>query len=311
MVLSSVVFQVTTTYRLFSCVIIYKNREMTVPKIKSILITGCSSGIGLRAAQRLQQRGYQVFASVRQAKDVAILDEKGIRCLILDLNSSKSIQQALNQLLSETNGTLNALFNNGAYGQPGAVEDLSRDALRAQFETNLFGTHELTCKVVAIMRQQGYGRIVQNSSVLGFASLPFRGAYNASKHALEALTDTLRMELDDSDINISLIEPGPIQSHFRKNAYAAFKKHIDVENSHFKPYYHAVENRLSNNEGGGKFTLSEDAVVDKLIHALESNRPKPRYYVTFPTYLFGYLRRVLSTKMMDRILLAVSRDENG
>ena len=277
----------------------------------SILITGCSSGIGLCAAQQLHQRGYQVFASVRQEKDIALLENQGIRCLQLDLNSSQSIEQALDQLLTETNGTLDALFNNGAYGQPGAVEDLTRETLRAQFETNLFGTHELTCKVVAIMRKQGYGRIVQNSSVLGFASLPFRGAYNASKHALEGLTDTLRMELSDSAISVSLIEPGPIRSKFRENAYAAFKQNICVDQSHFKPYYQGVESRLAKKGDSGRFTLTEDAVVDKLIHALESKRPKPRYYVTFPTYLFGYLRRILSTRMMDRILLAISKNENG
>lgn len=282
-----------------------------MPNKKSILITGCSSGIGLRAAERLHQRGYHVFASVRQASDATILETLGIRCLHLDLNCSTSIQTALDQLLAETDGTLDALFNNGAYGQPGAVEDLTRETLRAQFETNLFGTHELTRKVVAIMRQQKSGRIIQNSSVLGFASLPFRGAYNASKYALEGLTDTLRMELEGSGISVSLIEPGPIRSKFRENAHAAFRKNINITDSHFKEYYQGVEARLAKQGDGGRFTLSEDAVVKKLIHALESNNPKPRYFVTFPTYLFGYLRRLLSTRMMDRILLAVSRDENN
>lgn len=280
-------------------------------KKRSILITGCSSGIGLRTAQLLHERGYQVFASVRQPKDIPLLEDQGIRCLHLDLLDSDSIESSLNTILNETGGTLDALFNNGAYGQPGAVEDLSRETLRQQFETNLFGTHELTCKVIKIMRRQGHGRIVQNSSVLGFASLSFRGAYNSSKHALEGLTDTLRMELNGSGIHVSLIEPGPIRSKFRENAYAMFRKNIDMEESYFKEYYHGVERRLANKSKDGAFTLPEDAVVKKLIHALESRHPKPRYYVTFPTYLFGYLKRALSTRMMDRILLAVSRDENG
>lgn len=277
---------------------------------KAVLITGCSSGIGLCAAKQLHQRGYQVFASVQQTKDISLVESHGIRCLHLDLNDSTSIQKALSQLLQESGGTLYGLFNNGAYGQPGAVEDLSRDTLRAQFETNLFGTHELTCHVIRVMRKQGYGRIIQNSSVLGFASLPFRGAYNASKHALEGLTDTLRMELDGSGLHVSLIEPGPIHSKFRENAYAAFKKNIKVEESHFQQYYLGVEKRLAQQDKDGPFTLPEHAVVEKLLHALESRRPKARYYVTFPTYLFGYLKRILSTRMLDRIMLAVSRDEN-
>ncbi len=277
---------------------------------KSILITGCSSGIGLRCAKMLHQRGYQVFATVHQQKDISILENLGIRCLHLDLDDSRSIEKALSQVLNESGGQLYGLFNNGAYGQPGAVEDLTRDVLRKQFETNLFGTHELTCQVVKVMRPQGYGRIIQNSSVLGFASLPFRGAYNASKHALEGLTDTLRMELEGSGIQISLIEPGPIHSRFRENAYAAFKRNIDTESSHFKEYYQGVEKRLAKKGNSTAFTLPEDAVVKKVIHALESKQAKPRYYVTFPTYLFGYLKRILSSAMMDRLLLAVSRGEN-
>lgn len=277
---------------------------------KTILITGCSSGIGLQAAKTLHEKGYWVFASARNIEDIQPLKALGMSCLQLDLNDTRSIQQALKTVLKESGGTLYGLFNNGAYGQPGAVEDLSRETLRAQFETNVFGTHELTCQVLKIMRKQGYGRIVQNSSVLGFASLPFRGAYNASKHALEALTDTLRMELAGSNIYISLIEPGPIRSHFRKNAFNAFKKNIITEESYFKDYYQSVERRLQDQKEGGAFTLTEDAVVKKLLHALEINNPKPRYYVTFPTYLFGYLKRLLSTRMMDRILLTVSRREN-
>lgn len=277
---------------------------------KAILITGCSSGIGLVAARLLHQRGYNVFASVRQKKDIALLENDGIRCLHLDLDDSESIKYALKQLLEESGGSLYALFSNGAYGQPGAVEDLSRSTLRKQFETNLFGTHELTCRVVKVMRRQGYGRIVQNSSILGFSSLPFRGAYNASKHALEGLTDTLRMELKGSGIQVSLIEPGPIKSQFRKNSFAAFQKNIVTENSYFKSYYHAIARRLANQQSDGLFTQPEEAVITKLLHALESKRAKPRYYVTVPTYLFGYLKRLLSTRMMDRIMLAVSKSEN-
>lgn len=272
---------------------------------RSILITGCSSGIGLCVAQGLQQRGYRVFATVRQQADVSRLNEMGLESLQLDLDSSESINTAVEKVLARTNGELYALFNNGAYGQTGAVEDLRRDVLRAQFETNLFGWHELTCRVLPIMRQQGYGRIIQNSSVLGLVALPFRGAYNATKYALEGLTDTLRLELFKTDIFISLIEPGPIESRFRANSYKAFQQNIDKAKSPYQQQYSAMEDRLTKEGPAVPFTLPPEAVLNKVIHALESKRPRERYYVTFPTYLFGTLRRLLSTRALDRLLSKV------
>ena len=267
-----------------------------------ILITGCSSGIGLCVAKGLHERGYRVFATARQWEDKLKLEGLGIESLQLDLTDTLSIQNTIKEVSRKTNGTLYALFNNGAYGQPGAVEDLSRETLRAQFETNVFGWQELTRMVIPIMRKQGYGRIIQNSSVLGFVSMKFRGAYNASKYALEGLTDTLRLELADTDIHCSLIEPGPIMSKFRKNAYTAFKKNIDAENSIHKEHYNAMEKKLLNEGPVVPFTLPPEAVLKKVIHALESPRPKIRYYVTFPTYLFGFLKRVLPDRTLDRIL---------
>ncbi|MBY4678545.1 SDR family oxidoreductase [Marinobacterium arenosum] len=280
--------------------------------MKSILITGCSSGIGYHAALDLQQRGYRVFATARQAEDVERLRALGLSSCQLDLDSSDSIRQALAWVLERTGGELYALFNNGAFGQPGAVEDLSREVLRAQFETNLFGWHELTCQVLPVMRRQGYGRIIHNSSVLGLIAMKYRGAYNASKFALEGLTDTLRQELADTDIHVSLIEPGPIESDFRKNAYAKFKQNIDVAGSAHREVYEAVERRLANQSPNVRdpFTLGPEAVQKRLLHALEAKRPKPRYYVTTPTYLLGTLRRLLSSRMLDRLLLKASSDEN-
>ena len=202
------------------------------------------------------------------------------------------------------------LFNNGAYGQPGAVEDLSTDVLRDVFETNFFGWHELTCRVLPVMRRQGYGRIIQNSSVLGLVALKWRGAYNASKFALEGLTDTLRMEISGSGVYVSLIEPGPIESRFRQNSYAAFKANIDVENSVHRETYRRVEARLAKDGSSEPFTLPSEALLDKVVHALQSRRPKPRYYVTVPTYAFGFLRRVLSTRWLDAALKSVSSGEH-
>ena len=277
---------------------------------KSILITGCSSGIGYHAAHALKARGYRVFATARKPEDVARLHAEGLESLSLDLNDSASIKNAVDDILASTGGTLYALFNNGGYGQPGAVEDLSRDVLRAQFETNVFGSLELTNAIIPVMRRQGYGRIVQNSSVLGFAALPFRGAYNASKYALEGFYDTLRLELANTGIQVSLIEPGPIESRFRANAYAMYQRTIDVERSAFRDTYRAMERRLTKQGPAAPFTLGPEAVVEKLLHALESPRARPRYYVTFPTYLFGTLKRLLPTRGLDWVLRRVSRGEN-
>jgi NAD(P)-dependent dehydrogenase (short-subunit alcohol dehydrogenase family) len=269
---------------------------------KSVLITGCSTGIGRCAAEKLKQRGYRVFATARKQEDVAQLIEDGFESVQLDLANSTSIHSAVETILHKTDGKLYALFNNGSYGQTGAVEDLTRDVLHEQFETNLFGTHELTNLVISVMRRQGEGRIIQNSSVLGFVTLKYRGAYNASKYAMEGLTDTLRMELKGSGIHVSLIEPGPIESHFRKNAYAAYKRNINKNKSYHKAIYELMEQRLQTEGPVVPFTQGPEAVVKKLIQALESNRPKARYYVTFPTYLFGYLKRLLPVKVLDRIL---------
>ncbi len=273
---------------------------------RNILITGCSSGIGHCVAHGLARRGHRVIASCRRPEDVERLCGEGLTCIRLDLDDPDSIEQAVSEALALSGGRLDALFNNGAFGLAGAVEDLSRDALRAQFETNVFGWQELTNRLLPLMREQGHGRIIQNSSVLGFVALPYRGAYVASKFALEGLSDTLRLELHGSGISVSLIEPGPIESRFRANAEQAFRRWIRREGSAHARAYDAMEARLQKQGHTTRFTLPPEAVLDKVIHALESPRPRPRYYVTFPTYLFGYLKRVLSTRMTDRLLLKVS-----
>ncbi len=278
---------------------------MSAPSTKPILITGCSSGIGLCVAEGLKQRGYRVIASARKNRDVKRLAAAGLEAVELDLADSDSIQRAVDRVLSMTDNRLYALFNNGAYGQPGAVEDLSREALRAQFETNLFGWHDLTCKIIPVMRRQGEGRIIQNSSVLGFAALPYRGAYVASKYALEGLSDTLRLELQGSGISVSLIEPGPIESRFRANAYVMWQRHVDPTGSHHQAAYRAMQERLTRDGPAVPFTLPPEAVLKRVIHALESPRPQIRYYVTFPTYLFGTLKRLLPHRLMDWVLKRV------
>lgn len=273
------------------------------PRKKSILITGCSSGIGLCAAQTLHQRGYRVIAGVRKASDIPRLQALGLPHVIeLDLRDSTSIDNAVAAVLEITGGELYALFNNGAYGQPGAVEDLSRDALREQFETNLFGTHELTIKLLPTFLRQDDARIVQNSSILGFTAMPMRGAYNASKFALEGLTDTLRLELLDTPVKVSLIEPGPILSHFRQNALVALQQNINIDGSRHHELYRKGLERLKKEGATSRFTLPPEAVVDKLIHSLESKNPRRRYFVTFPTYLMAVLKVILPGRWMDQLV---------
>lgn len=274
---------------------------MKTKEVKSILITGCSTGIGLCVAQGLKQRGYRVFATVRNSHDIAKLEAAGLESLQLDLDDSQSIQAAVKEILKRTNGKLDALFNNGAYGQAGALEDISRNVLRQQLETNVLGWHELTNLVLPVMLKQGHGRIIQNSSVLGFIALKFRGAYSASKYAIEGLSDTLRLELMGTNIFVSLIEPGPIETQFRANSFASYKKNINKEKSRFKKEYQATEQRLGKKGAAVPFTLPPKAVLKRVIHALESKNPKPRYYVTTPTYIFGYLKRFLSSRVMDKI----------
>ncbi|MES0825824.1 SDR family NAD(P)-dependent oxidoreductase [Ruegeria sp. SCP11] len=273
---------------------------------KTILITGCSSGIGLDAAHGMRARGWRVFASCRQQRDCDRLRAQGFESPRIDYTDTDSITSGLASVFEATGGTLDALFNNGAHGLPGAVEDLPTDGLRLIFEANFFGWHELTRQVIPVMRAQGHGRIVQNSSVLGLVAYPWRGAYVATKYAVEGLTDTLRLELADSDIKVILIEPGPITSKIRENSIPFFERFINWENSALRDRYESsLLKRLYESSGPDRFELPASAVTDKLAHAVEAKRPRARYYVTTPTYIAGYLRRILPTRTIDRILTDV------
>jgi len=276
-------------------------------KQKSILITGCSSGIGYDAAHGLANRGWRVFATCRKPEDCARLRDEGLDSFPLDYADPASIRDAVEQVLAATGGTLDALFNNGAYALPGAVEDLPSDGLRAIFNVNVFGWHDLTCAVIPIMRKQGHGRIINNSSVLGLITMKWRAAYSASKFALEGLTDTLRLEMRDTNIKIILIEPGPITSDIRKNSIPHFERWIDWKNSPRADEYRAtlLKRLYDEKTGPDKFELPASAVTKKLFHALEAKNPKPRYYVTTPTYIMGALKRILPTRALDWLLARV------
>jgi NAD(P)-dependent dehydrogenase (short-subunit alcohol dehydrogenase family) len=276
---------------------------------QNVLVTGCSSGIGLRAAEMLRDRHYNLITTVRKPQDKARLEQQGFTVVLLDLADNNSVDRAFDEVMRLFNGRLDGLFNNAAYGQPGAVEDLTRTALREQFETNVLGTQQLTNLAIAVMRQQGFGRIVYNSSVLGLVSLAYRGAYNASKYAIEGLADTLRLELHGTGISVSLIEPGPITSRFRANAFAKYQQHINKHGSAHQQIYQAMEQRLNKTGAAAPFTLPPDAVVTKCLHAFASPRPKVRYYVTVPTYLFATLKRLLPHRALDWVLRKVSDSE--
>ncbi|MGL5303311.1 MAG: SDR family oxidoreductase [Aeromonas sp.] len=267
-----------------------------------VLITGCSSGIGLAAATALGQHGFTVIASARKADDVARLQQQGLLAVQLDLADEVSIEQGASAALQLAGGRLYGLFNNGAYGQPGALEDLPTKALKAQFDTNLFGWHHLIRQVLPSMQAAKEGRIVQNSSVLGLVAMKYRGAYNASKFALEGYSDTLRLELAGSGVHISLIEPGPIDTRFRANARRAFLRHIDPAQSRHQLAYRQTLTRLEKEGATSGFTLSSEACLPPLVHALTHPRPKARYPVTTPTRLFAILRRILPTRWLDKLL---------
>ncbi len=265
---------------------------------RSILITGCSTGIGLSAARMLKERGWRVLATARKPDDIARLSGLGFDVIPLELADQKSIAACAAKALELTGGRIDALFSNAAYGQVGAVEDLTADVLRHQFEVNVIGLHELTRRLIPSMRANKAGRIVQCSSVLGLMAAPYRGAYCASKFALEGLTDALRMELHGTGINVSLIEPGPIRTEFLPTALNLFRRNIDIESS---PHRDNYKRRLASMETGGKntFKLEPEAVVKRLIEALDAPRPKARYFVTTPTYIAALLKRLLPTFILD------------
>lgn len=271
---------------------------------KSILITGCSSGIGLCAARILKERGYRVFASARKSKDVQMLLNQGYEGIQLDVNDHNSMLRALDQILILTNGRLDALFNNSGFSQVGAVEDLNREWDRAQFETNVFGPMELIRLILPIMREQGHGRIIQNSSILGIVAYPFCGAYNASKFALEGYSNTLRLELRGTNIFISILNPGPVITKLRDNAYAQFQATLSKSSKqsvHANSYAQLEEGYFKRT--ADKIAIQPEAVIEQLIRALESPKPKAHYYVGRAASWLALFRRILPDKTLDWILV--------
>ena len=273
-----------------------------MPHRKSIIITGCSSGIGAHCARRLHADGWRVFATVRNPAHLAALEAHGVEALQMDYTRTETIAALVDTVKERTGGRIDAVFNNGAHGQPGAVEDIATDVLREQFETNLFGWHELTRRVIPVMRAQGSGRIVNCSSILGLLPYRYRGAYTASKYALEGLTLTLRMELQGSGIHVSLIEPGPIESRFTANALAKIEEHVDLANSAHAEEYARQLARLNGTGRRNRHKLGPEAVYAVLTHALTAARPKPHYLVTTPAKQGALLKRLLPADLFYRLM---------
>lgn len=271
---------------------------------RSVLLTGCSSGIGLDAARTLAARGWRVLATCRAEADCARLRAEGLESFPLDLADDASVAAAAEIALARTGGRIDALFNNGAFAVPGAVEDLPRAALREIFEANLFGHVDLTNRLLPAMRAAGGGRIVFTSSVLGIVAAPWRGAYVATKFALEGLVDTLRLELSGTGVAVVLIEPGPIRTPFRQKSIPHFERHVDWRTSPHRAAYEATLLRrlYAADPGRDRFERAPSAVTERLVAALESRRPRPRYFVTTPTHAAGLLRRLLPTGALDRVL---------
>lgn len=271
--------------------------------MQNILITGCSTGIGLQTAITLRDNGYKVYPTARDEKDVESLKALGFEyARKLDVTIKEDITLAIHHIM-QRDEKLDAVFNNAGYGQPGAVEDVSVDTLKEQFETNVFGLHEVTLQAMRIFREQGYGKIIQHSSVLGIISLKFRGAYNASKYAIEGLTDTMRQEVLGTDIYISTINTGPVTSKFRENALEKFNANIDIEDSPFTEVYKKeLKVRLENDKDNTPFNLPATSVAQIVFEIMKANKPKPRYYVTKATHILGFFKRILSTSLLDRLL---------
>lgn len=276
---------------------------------KTILITGCSSGIGHDTALALSHRGHHVIASCRKKTDLKKLNALGLDAVMIDMIDPQSIARGLTEALAKTKGHLDVLINNAGYGQIGALEDVPYELLTDQFSTNVFGLMELTRLVIPIMRKQKQGRIINISSLLGIVSMPFRGAYNASKYAVEGLSDTLRLELKSAGIEVITIQPGPIESRFRDNAVDVSLKKINTDSSHFQPQYKKMLATYQQQKTDSVFTRGTEAVIKKLVHAVESNKPKAKYPVTFPSHFFNVIKRLLTVKMLDRVLERISKKE--
>ena len=269
---------------------------------KTVLVTGCSSGIGLGIARHLRERGWDVFPTARSESALHELRSEGYEALPLDLRDSESIELCVSDFLRHSSVGIGAIVNNAGFALPGAVEDLSRDDLRLQFEVNVFGLQELTNRLVPVFRRQGWGRIVNISSIYGVLTAPMVGGYCASKYALEALSNAQRMELGESGVALSLVEPGPILSGFRENAYRALSSKVSPNNHFYGAYEKVLKRELGKPQKITGFTRGPRQVAEKVLHAITSDHPQSRYLVTYPAYAGSLMARVCPHFVIDYVM---------
>jgi NAD(P)-dependent dehydrogenase (short-subunit alcohol dehydrogenase family) len=268
---------------------------------KAVLITGCSSGIGWATAKRLSEVGWRVYATARNVEKVAPLQESGCRLLPLDVTDEDSMASAVEEVEREE-GVVGALVNNAGYSQSGAVEAVPMEKVRAQFETNVFGLVRMCQLVLPRMRKQGYGRIVNVSSMGGKLTFPGAGYYHASKHAVEAISDALRFEVEGFGVKVSVIEPGLIRTGF---ANAAVGSMDGQEEGPYAGFDEAVARATTENYEQGPISRlagEPEAVAEAIEHALSARSPRSRYAVTPSAHLFLGLRRLLPDGVWDATL---------
>jgi NAD(P)-dependent dehydrogenase (short-subunit alcohol dehydrogenase family) len=269
---------------------------------KWVLITGCSSGIGMIAARHLVVQGFNVVASAREFSDVMKLSAAGFLAVRIDTSDVNSIDEGLDDALGLSGGGFYAVFHNAGSGQPGALEDLTVQALSDQYASNVLGAHHINRRLIPLMRQAGEGRIIFNSSVLGAVAMRYRGAYTMSKFAVEAMADTLRLELRDSGVKVVLLQPGPIDTRFRMNAMEAFESHIKPNESVHSNAYKSMVDRLQKKGKTSWLTLPPEACMSPLLKALKRKNPSSRYHITWATKVMVILKRLLPSKLMDRVV---------
>ncbi len=268
-----------------------------MPSERVILITGCSSGIGRATAIEAAARGHRVFATARNPETLRDLESRGqIRTLALDVTDAASIRDAVAAVLAEA-GHLDALVNNAGYGQYGAAEDVTAEEWRRQFDVNLFGAIEVARAVLPAMREKRRGTIVNVSSVAGKIAIPFAAPYCASKHALEAFSDALRVEVAPFGIRVAVIEAGPIETRFGDRARAGVARML-ASPGPYSPFYKNAERAMDTDFQAGK--LPPEAVARVVVDAIEAANPRTRYRITRLARALILLRRFLPDRFFDR-----------
>jgi len=268
---------------------------------KAVLVTGCSSGIGYATAERLADVGWKVYATARNIEKLTLLEGHGCRLLPLDVTDEDSMRRAVDEV-EQREGAVGVLVSNAGFSQSGAVEAVPMEKVRNQFETNVFGLVRMCQLVLPGMRRQGYGRIVNVSSMGGKLTFPGAGHYHATKHAVEALSDALRFEVEGFGIKVSVIEPGLIRTGFANVAVGSMD---GSEDGPYAGFDEAVARATTENYERGPISRlagGPEAVAEAIERAISARSPRSRYAVTPSAHLFLWLRRLLPDRIWDAVL---------